>query len=246
VAQLLLNGLITPGQAEQLGQQVGQRAGEQAASQQLIAVRSKTAEGGSGEFDWLAFMAPSMAILFLMFTTTSGGRTILTERRAGTLPRLLVSPTRASQVLAGKVVGVYSTGLAQMAILIGASALLFGVRWGDPVAVLLITLALVAAATAWGILIAAYARSPAQANAIGTAMALVFGAAAGNFLPRQVMPDWLQSLSRISPNAWGLEAFEALSRGGTLFDIVLPIIALWLMATVLFGASVVAFRRQYS
>ena len=31
-------------------------------------------------------MAPSMAIMFLMFTVTNGGRSILAERDWGTLP----------------------------------------------------------------------------------------------------------------------------------------------------------------
>ncbi|MBN2677258.1 MAG: ABC transporter permease subunit, partial [Anaerolineaceae bacterium] len=56
-----------------------------------------------------------------MYTATNAGRMILVEKRQGTLPRLLVSPTTGGQVLAGKMVGSYMTGALQMLILIAAS-----------------------------------------------------------------------------------------------------------------------------
>ncbi len=246
ITQLISSGLLSPQQAMGQGQEIAQRAGQAAADSHLVAVELTTAGAeGSNGFDWMAYMAPSMAILFLMFTVSAGGRSILAERDDGTLPRMLVSPTSAAQVLGGKVFAIYLTGVGQIAILIAASGLLFGVRWGNPLAVALLTLVLVAAATGWGMLIAALARTPGQANAVGSAIALIFGAAAGNFIPRQTLPQALQTASYVSPNAWGLEAFSTLSAGGTLADITVPLIALLVMAVVLFSVAVVGFRRQY-
>ena len=54
------------------------------------------------------------------------------ETAPGTLPRLLVSPTLAAQVLGGKVLGIFLTGVAQLTILVGGTSLLFGLEWGDP------------------------------------------------------------------------------------------------------------------
>lgn len=244
VGQLVTNGLISPQQAAQLGQEIGQRAGEAAAESHPIALDSETVEGEQG-FDWLTYMSPSMAVLFLMFTVTAGGRTILAERDEGTLPRMLTTPTSAVQVIGGKALGIYAKGLVQLAVLMAAGGLLFGVSWGAPSAIAPLALALVAAATGWGMLLAAYARSPGQANSVGTAITLTFAAVAGNFMPRQVLPDWLKTVSYVSPNAWGMEAFIDLTAGGTLTDVVTPIAALVVMAAVLLGVSVLAFRRQY-
>jgi ABC-2 type transport system permease protein len=249
VAQLLTNGLISPQQAMSLGQEIGERTGRQVIDSRLIAVRSETgakSDDGNTGFNWLTYMGPSMAILFLMFTASAGGRSILSERDAGTLPRMLTTPTTAVQVLGGKVFGIYLNGLAQLIILITASGLLFGARWGSLVPLALVILALVAAATCWGMLMAAYSRTPGQANAVGTALSLTFGALAGNFLPRQSLPRWLQTISYVTPNAWGLDAFSALASGGTLADVAAPIVALLVMAAVLFGVSALAFRRQYT
>jgi ABC-2 type transport system permease protein len=158
---------------------------------------------------------------------------------------MLASPTTPAQVLGGKVVGTFLTGAAQVFILALVSSVAFGVRWGSPVAVVALTLAVVAAATGWGILLAALVKSPGQAGSLGAMLALIFAGLAGNFVPRMNYPQWLQTASYITPNAWGLEGFTKLSSGGSLADVAGPIVALLIMAAVLFSIAVIAFRRQY-
>jgi ABC-2 type transport system permease protein len=248
VEQLLASGRITPQQAASLGRQIGTQAGQASSDLALIHLQEQTTQAvhpSSGGFDWLAYMAPSMATLFLMFTVTAGGRSILAEREGGTLPRMLASPTSTAMVLGGKVLGIFLTGALQVALLILASALLLHVHWGSPLVVGLLTLAVAAGATGWGTLLAAYSRTPGQASATGTALALIFGAASGNFVPRQALPAWLQAASSITPNSWGLEGFQSLAAGGGLADVWTPVIALLFMMVVLFLAALLAFRRQY-
>ena len=126
-------------------------------------------------------MAPGMALMFLMYTVSNGGRILLVERNQGTLPRLLVSPTTTVQVLGGKIFGIYLTGVAQMLILIIASTLLFQLEWGDPLGVLVLVLAAVVGAMGWGMLITALASTPGQVAAIGSAVMLTFGILGGSF-----------------------------------------------------------------
>ena len=249
IQQLLTRGLVAPGQLATAGQTIGARAGQAAAQPSLVTVKtqlSAAASSNSGGFDWLGYMAPSMAIMFLMFTVTAGGRTILAEREWGTLSRLLATPTTPAQVVGGKIAGTYFTGAAQMFVLIILGSLAFQIHWGGPIAVVLLTLALVAAATSWGMLIAAYSRTSGQAATLGTAVVLIFAGLAGNFVPRQLLPQWLQTASYISPNAWGLEGFMKLAGGSPLTDILGPLVALLSMAVVLFGLALLAFRRQYA
>jgi len=247
ITQLIMSGAVSPQDMQQIGNEIGMRVGEQAAQveQMKLTVQSAGAQSNSGGFDWMAYMAPSMAVLFLMFTVSLGARSVLAERQWGTLQRLLISPSSPTQVLGGKVSGIFLTGLAQMVILIAFSALAFGVRWGAPVALIFLIVATVFAATGWGALIAAYAKSPGQAMSLGSMMALVFAGLAGNFVPRQNYPEFLQQISLITPNAWALEGFEALGLGGDLQAVLLPIVALTIMGAVLFTIATVMFRRQY-
>ncbi len=247
ITQLIMSGAVSPQDMQKIGNEIGMRVGEQAAQveQMKLTVQSAGAQNNSGGFDWMAYMAPSMAVLFLMFTVSLGARSVLAERQWGTLQRLLISPSSPTQVLGGKVSGIFLTGLAQMVILIAFSALAFGVRWGAPVALIVLIVATVFAATGWGALIAAYAKSPGQAMSLGSMMALVFAGLAGNFVPRQNYPEFLQQISLITPNAWALEGFEALGLGGDLQAVLLPIVALTIMGAVLFSIATVMFRRQY-
>jgi ABC-2 type transport system permease protein len=185
-----------------------------------------------------------MALMFLMYTVSYGGRSILAERSQGTLPRLLVSPTSSAQVLGGKVLGIYLTGVAQLAILILASTLLFNLKWGNPLGVVLLVLAAVFGATGWGMLLTAVARHPGQVASLGSALMLTFGILGGSFISLDALPLPLQWISRITPNAWGLDGFTTLALGGGLADVAAPVGALLVMGAVLFLIATVLFNRQ--
>jgi ABC-2 type transport system permease protein len=131
-----------------------------------------------------------------------------------------------------------------MGVLIISSSLLFQMNWGDPLAVTLTTLALVLAATGWGLIPAAFSRSSGQAASAGTAIVLIFAALAGNFVPRMAMPEILQKISLITPNAWGIETYYAMVNGSGLADILPAIWALLGMAAITFTISILMFRRQ--
>lgn len=195
-------------------------------------------------FDPLAYFAPSMAIFALMFTMTQGGSVLLVEREGGTLARMLATPTRPATILAGKLIGLWLGGWAQLAVLLSVSAVLFNVTWGDPPAVILVCFALVLAASGWGLLIAAVARTTGEAQAAGIIVSLVFGLTAGHFFPRDNLPIWLQQAGRISPNAWGLESFLTLLEGGGVADVLGHVAALLAMAMLLFGLAGLGIRRQ--
>ncbi|MDD5370558.1 MAG: ABC transporter permease [Anaerolineaceae bacterium] len=243
VSQLIGQGLVQPQQAPAIGAQVGARLGGLAGNP-AIALKTDTSGEGVVTFDALAFMAPGMALMFLMFTVSHGGRSLLAERTQGTLPRLLVTPTRTSQVLGGKLFGIFLTGVAQMLILIGASALLFQLNWGSPLPVLVLVLAAVAGAMGWGMLITALARTPGQVSTVGSALMLTFGILGGSFIDISRMPAFFQVISKMTPNAWGLDGFLTLTQGGSLADILGPVAALLVMGAVLFAAAVLLINRR--
>jgi ABC-2 type transport system permease protein len=239
---LIQSGLVDPQNGEAEARKLFENADQNAST----AITLKNDEEGAAavQFDAMAYMAPGMALLFLMYTVSYGGRSILLERARGTLPRLLVSPTSSTQVLGGKVLGIFFTGVAQVSILILASALFFGVRWGDPAGVAVLILATVYGASGWGMLITAMARTPAQVGSIGSAIMLSFGILGGSFINLEQMPPFIQAVSKITPNAWGLDGFTTLALGGTLADLAVPVTALLIMGSVLFGLSVMLFNRK--
>ena len=243
---MIESGLLAPDAAaiQAAGQAMGEALAEGSGAETAITLDKVSLGEAPVEFDILAYIAPGMALMFLMFTVSYGGRSFMVERTMGTLPRLLVTPTTTVQVLAGKVLGTYLTGVAQLAILIGASGLLFNVRWGDPLGVVALILAAVAGATGWGLILTAVAKTPGQVSSLGTTMMLLFGILGGSFISLDNFPQGLLWVSRITPNAWGLDGFSTLARGGGLADLLLPVLALLAMGAVLFGIAALIFNRQ--
>ena len=242
ISQLISAGLLNP----QNAQSEARKLFENPAQTESTAITIKTDKEGAAavQFDILAYMAPGMALLFLMYTVSYGGRSILAERAQGTLPRLLVSPTSTAQVLGGKVLGIFFTGVAQVGILILASSLFFGVKWGDKLGLVVLILAAVFGATGWGMLITAFSRTQGQVATVGSALMLIFGILGGSFINLDQMPAYVRTLSKITPNAWGLDGFTTLALGGTLRNLAQPIVALLIMGAVLFGTAVVIFNRK--
>jgi ABC-2 type transport system permease protein len=245
IQQFVRSERLPPEQIEAVGRAITERLQGASPNDALaITINASTAEGETVEFDLLAYIAPGMALLFLMYTVTYGGRSILAERAEGTLPRLLISPTQPAQILGGKVFGIFLTGAAQMLILIGASYVFFGLKWGDPVGVFVLVLAAVFGATGWGMLITSLARSPAQVATIGSAVMLIFGILGGSFIDVDEMPTYVQTMSKITPNAWSLDGFTTLGLGGRLADLNTPIAALLIMGAALFTVSAILFGRR--
>jgi ABC-2 type transport system permease protein len=244
IQQLITNGLISPDQAGAIGEELAQDFGRVASSSSAITIVSETAEEEVIEFDILSYMAPGMAIMFLMFTVTYGGRSLLTENRNGTLPRLLVAPTPSINVLGGKGFGIFLTGIAQLAILIGGTSLLFRLEWGDPVGVVLLILAAAFGATGWGLLLASLLKTPGQVAVTGSAVMLLFGILGGSFFDLSMLPDWIQVVNKITPNAWAIDGFYILSVGGGLNDILNQIIALLVMGLLLFITAAFLIKKR--
>lgn len=247
LAQLVMNGRLNPGDMAEMiaiGQAMGERQfaqiGERAA---IIQIERVGAAEVAAETNPLAFIAPGMAVAFLMYTVSLGGRSILAERDRGTLARLLASPTSGAQVMGGKVVGIFLTGAAQVSVLIVASALLFGLRWGNTLGVVLLIICVSLAATGWGLLLASVAKRPNQVANYGTALMLTFGIIGGSFV---TLPPsgFVTQLGKITPNAWAISGFGALAQGGGLTDILPDLAALLVMAAVLFAIAAFIFQRR--
>ncbi|MCG2785444.1 MAG: ABC transporter permease [Anaerolineae bacterium] len=233
------------GQVEELARSMFENAdtGAELASTTGIALKKAQQGADAVVFDPLAYMAPGMALMFLMYTVSYGGRSILAERAQGTLPRLMISPTTSTQILGGKVFGIFLTGVAQVGILILASTLFFGVKWGDPLGLVVLILAAVFGATGWGLLLTAIGRSQGQVGTLGTAIMLIFGILGGTFISLDMLPPFVRLFSKITPNAWGMDGFITLALGGGLPQLAEPITALLVMGALLFVVSAFLFRR---
>ncbi len=94
LASLVEGGYLAPADLATRGAAIGEAAAADARDSAAIAVEAAAGEPVEAGVSFGDVFGPSMAVLFLMFATTMGGRRILDEREGGTLSRLLVTPPR--------------------------------------------------------------------------------------------------------------------------------------------------------
>jgi ABC-2 type transport system permease protein len=244
IKQLTEGGLLAPQAVPQTVGQLAQRLKDEPAPALISLTQSQT-QTNPDDVNPMAYLAPGLAIFFLMYTVTQGARSILAEREEGTLARMMGSPSSSAAILGGKLLGIFVIGFAQVMILILISANIFQLTWGQPVAILLIVAATVLGATGWGLLVASFARQSWQVATFGSALMLLFGILGGSFIPVNAFGDWMRLASKITPHAWASDAFLTLSTGGT-FAMILPnLLALLAMAVILFSLSAIVARKRW-
>ncbi len=188
--------------------------------------------------------AQSQVILFMFLTSLTGATELIVTRQLGISRRMFSTPTSATQIVLGEGIGRLLLALFEGAFIVFASALFFGVEWGDPAAAtaIIVVFAFVSAGAA--LLIGVLARNASQAGAIGPALGLILGLIGGTMVPPEVFPEIMRTIGHVTPHAWAMDAFRALLfRGATLVDIVPEILVLAAFAAVLLAASGLRFRR---
>jgi len=194
-----------------------------------------TEDAGLKDSSPLGFFGPSMAILFLYFAVGSGARSLLTERRQGTLARLRVAPIVFRDVVAGKIVAIFLTSLASTLALWLATSTLFNASWGSVPGVVVLSAAVVFAIGGIASLIAAFAKSEAAADATTGMVAFLLALFGGNFFPPGALPDLFEKASRLTPNGAALQAFARLSIDGAGVSAIVPALLILVVIGIVTG-----------
>jgi ABC-2 type transport system permease protein len=209
-----------------------------------VVVASAAGAASASEPSGFSIGAQSQLILFMFLTSLTGATELIVTRQLGISRRMYSTPTRAGVIILGEGVGRLALALFQGLFIVVASTLLFGVEWGDPAAALAIVgvFSLVAAGAA--LLIGTLARNASQAGAIGPALGMGFGLLGGTMVPPEIFPEAMRTLGHVTPHAWAMDAFRALTFDGADLVGILPELAVLAgFAVVLLGLATLRFRR---
>ena len=175
---------------------------------------------------------PGMATMYVLFTVLGGISLLLEERKQWTLQRLVIMPVSRAQILAGKILARFTTGMIQFAILFVVGVVV-GLDFGDdPVTLLIIAMVYALCATALAFALAPLVRTEGQAGSLITMLALVMAALGGAWWPLDVVPEFMRALGHLSPVAWAMDSFNAVLYYGRGLDAILPNLAVLAVATI--------------
>lgn len=197
---------------------------------------------GMGQFD---FGAAGQLLLFVFLTTLTGASTLIQSRRERVVQRMMTTPMTGAQLIAGQTLGRWVLGAFQGIYIMLASALLFGVNWGNIAAALVVlaVFALVGAGAA--MLLGTLVDNEGAAVGIGVGLGLTLAALGGSMFPLEFFPDTMRQVANVTPHAWGYEAFAELQRqDGTLLDVLPQLGVLGSMALVLVTLGAWSLRRS--
>ncbi len=211
----------------------------EAADPATVAVNSE--EVGHGGKVNLNFFAPNIAVVFLFIGSGLGMRSLLMERSAGTLARITAAPVRPTQIVLGKLLAIFITGMATIFVIWAVTTYGFGADWGNLLGVLLMAIGATAAMCGIGVFLTSLAKTEQQAFGITLLVGLFLALVGGNLLPSGSLPDAFQVMALGTPNGWALVGFGRLDQlGEPASSIIGPFVILLVIAAVAGGLAMTA------
>ena len=195
--------------------------------------------GSFGTSDYVDYLTPGVAIMTAFFSGSWAGMGMIEDLDRGVIERILATPARRSAIVFGWV--LYSGIVATLqALLILLTGLVLGATNGGVTGWLVILLAsfLVAAGFA-GVShgLALLTRQEASMIAIAQFIGLPLLFLSSLLIAKELMPDWMQTLSLLNPVEWATRAARGEALPGTSWDEL----GAFLVLLVAFAAAAGAF-----
>jgi ABC-2 type transport system permease protein len=187
---------------------------------------------------------PQAIIWGLLACSATFAISIVSERKVGTFQRLLVAPLSRANILAGKAMACFLACIAVICIQTAGAKFIFGMPINKPM--FFVPAAACAILCFVGLMMIVSTMSRTEQGAAGLAWALfmIMAMLGGGMLPLIAMPQWLRSISHISPIKWSILAMEgAIWRNFTLTEMFAPCSVLLAIGTVSFLLGVMILRR---
>ncbi len=169
-------------------------------------------------------------VLFIFLIALTGAGDIVESRRLGVTRRAVAAPVRPVTVVLGEGLGRFAIATSQAVLIVGVTALLFGISWGNPIGVAVIIGSFALLATAVAMAVGALARSSEQAVSFGPIVGIGLGCSAVHVAPGD-RPARGRAGRRFTPHSWAVDGLVGLmGRTATVGEVALA-------AGVLLGAQ---------
>lgn len=199
--------------------------------------------GGGSSFD---FVAPGIIAMNVMMSgLTALGAALARERESGTLDGILMSPISRTSIILGKTVSHTIRNLFQGGITIAIAVLIFGVTIrGNPLLIVFILILGTISFLGLGIIATAIAKEQESAQLILGLLQFPMMFLSGVLFPIEQMPQILQTVSKVLPLTYAVEALRKVMILGVGFEaIILPITILVILGVVTMTLGVPLFER---
>lgn len=174
----------------------------------LVKVKATEVVGHKRDNGLVAFYAAGIAVMFLLFSASAAGGSLLEEMESGTLERVLGSKVGMTGLLLGKWVYITLMGMLQITVMFLWGMMVFRLPLLSHLPGFIVMTAITAATAAgFGLVFATACRTRAQLSGIATLLILCSSAVGGSMFPRFLMSETMQKLGLVTFNAWALDGY---------------------------------------
>jgi ABC-2 type transporter len=171
---------------------------------------------------------PAWTLFAIFFITIPLSTNIVKERTQGTYIRLSTSPLSYGELLLAKVFVFLCISLLQFSLMLAIGMYIFPYLGLPPLEIegrikilSLIALGAGLAAIGIGVLLGTLCRTQEQSAPLGATLTVILAAIGGIWIPIFVMPPFMQTIAKLSPMNWALQAFyEVLLRQGSFLSVL--------------------------
>lgn len=238
---------VVPGVAGQLAAETGMPIDEVApvvegvaGSLDPVEATRQVVGGAEPEEEPFGFAQIAVGMLMLMtfLNALTGAASVIESRSLGVSRRMVATPTSLRTIVVGEGMGRWGVGMFQAIYIMVATALIFGIEWGEPLAAVVVVALFAAVAAGAAMLIGATMHNAEQAAGITIMAGLALGALGGSMLPLDLFGSTMRTVAHVTPHAWAIDAFTQMVRHGAgLVDVLPQIGVLAAMAAVLIGLA---------
>lgn len=195
---------------------------------------------------------PAWTIFAMFFVVLSLGSGIVREKLSGSFIRLKTLPTNYLVALLSKQITYLCVTMIQAALIFAIGVWLFPYMNlpalnlpSDLAGLFIVSFFCGWCAVSYAICVGVFAETQEQANGFGAVSIVILAALGGLMVPAFAMPDSFQTIIKLSPLHWCLEAYYGLFlEGGKLGDVLANIIPLVVIALLIQLLTVWGLKRK--
>jgi ABC-2 type transport system permease protein len=187
-----------------------------------------------------------MGVQFILFLGIDMGIGILLARRSGIWNRLLAAPVTLTTVLLARAVSAAIISLCLLGVMFAFAVAVFGVHITNLAGFLGVAICFALLTASFGLLIAAFGKTPEAARGISIFFTLIMVMLGGAWVPSFMFPAWVQKLTVAVPTRWAIDGLDAMTWRALGIDAAGVAMAALLGFTLLFAVlAITKFKRDH-
>ncbi len=198
------------------------------------------------DLNYKVFMVPGiLVILVTIMGMVLSGFNIVSEKEAGTIEQINVTPIKKYQFIIGKLIPFWIIGIAELAFGLVLGKLIYHIPiQGSILQLFFITSVYLVLVLGIGLFLSTMSSTQQQAMFLAFFFMLVFIMMSGLFTPTESMPVWAQKFNYINPVSYFMKAIRMiLLKGSQVKDLLFEITCMSVYAVLILGFATWRYRK---